>query len=115
MSECVSECVPFSADEKISEMKLAACFSSDWFPALRSAGNDSPARVLAAAPPAAGLAEELHLNARVRADLLDCSRQEDKLLVSSSNEAGEALQVSCHPDDCKSGAAFSPGPGLSQS
>lgn len=36
-----------------------------------------------------------NLNAFVRGDLVDCSRQKDKLVVSSYNELGEALQFFC--------------------
>lgn len=43
------------------------------------------------------------LNAFVRGDLVDCSRQRYKLVVSSSNEVREALQFFCSqqsPDYC---------------
>lgn len=44
-----------------------------------------------------------NLNAFVRGDSVDCSRQRYKLVVSSHNELGEALQFSCSqqsPDYC---------------
>lgn len=49
------------------------------------------------------LPESSNLNAFVRGDLVDCSRQRYKLVVSSYNELGEALQFFCSqqsPDYC---------------
>lgn len=68
--------------------ELKRPLSLSWARGVGEGGEGGGVRVSAAALPE----KRSNLNAFVRGDLVDCSRQRYKLVVSSYNELGEALQ-----------------------